>query len=242
MKKAFTIAYLQLSAPLLISFAALPAVAFPVPEFTADESISNTATTDGKTFAEKMRKSIDGYNDYSCDSFVYMYHPQAQCVGGGNFCFKKIDLIRLTVRSKGLKDGAVVVRSQDGRIRAKGGPKLSYLHMNLNPDSRWLQIPNGFNAIESDIGHLLDRLPEAISAGDKLKVTTEPINVPRLNQKMYVLQVIKPGDTVSEQLYVSKENDLPVEWDIFRDGKRYSVATFENFKGNVGLDDSIFHI
>jgi hypothetical protein len=246
MKKAF-FAYLQALAQLLIaiSFTALPATAFPVPERTADENFSNIATIDGKSFAERMRKSLDEYTDYTCDSFVYMYNPEAQRVAGGSFCFKKINFVRLTVQAKGVKDGAVVVRTPDGKIRAKGGPKLRFLHMNLNLDSRWLQVPNGFNAIESDIGHLLDRLPAALSSGSKLKVTAEPVNVPRLNQKLYVLQVIKPasdGDTISEQLYVSKESDLPIEWDIFREGKRYSVATFENFKGNVGLEDSIFHL
>jgi hypothetical protein len=222
---------------------ALPAIGFPVPDRTANESFSNTVTVDGKSFAEKMRKSLDGYNDYVFDSSVYMYKPEAEYVAGGNICFKKMNFVRLTVLAKGVKDGAVVVRTPDGKIRAKGGPKLRFLHMNLNLGSRWLEVPNGFNAIESDIGHLLDRLPAALSSGSKLKVTPEPVIVPRLNQKLYVLQVVKPdGDTVSDQLYISKDNDLPIEWDIFRDGKRYSVAVFENFKGNVGLEDSIFHI
>ena len=112
MKKAI-LAYWQFLAQLLIavSLIALPAAAFPVPDRSADEKFSNTTTTDGKIFAEKMRKSLDGYNDYTFDSAVYMYNPEPQFVAGGNICFKKINFVRLTVQSKGVKNGAVVVRS-----------------------------------------------------------------------------------------------------------------------------------
>jgi len=59
------------------------------------------------------------------------------------------------------------------------------------------------------------------------------------------LQVFKPGvsqDQLCEQIYINASNNVPIEWDIFKNGVRYSVATFENFKSNIGLDDSQFQI
>ena len=185
------------------------------------------------------------FNDYCVDSTVFMYKPGAEPVGGGYFCWKRVNLVKLTVKSKGVKNGSVVVRTPDGKIRAWGGPNLGFLKMNLTEDSRLLQVPNGYNAIKSDLANLLSTLNNSLEGGLKARVTEKPINVPRLKQDVYVLQIYKPtpgGEVISEQLYIDQTNNIPIEWDIFKGGVRYSVATFENFKANIGLDDSQFQI
>ncbi len=230
---------------LLIVSLPLPARAFNLPEADADEEFNDKLTVDGKKFVDQVRKHLDTYNDYSVDSSVFMYKPRAQQVAGGNICFKKINLVKLTVRAKGLKDGSQVVRSADGKIKACGGPGMLFLKMNLTEDSRLLQVPNGYNAIKSDLGHLLLKLSDAVAAGNKVRVTSEPVNVPRLKQGFYVVQVFKPsagGDEICEQIFVNQTDNLPVEWDLFKGGVRFSVAVFENFKGNIGLDDSNFQL
>jgi outer membrane lipoprotein-sorting protein len=224
-------------------FCPAPAFALNLPEPNTDETSLADPSIDGKRFVEQMHRNLDKFNDYTVDSAVFMYRPAAEQVGGGNICFKKINLFKLTVKSKGIKNGSLVIRTADGKIKAVGGPSLRFLKMTLNEDSRLLQIPNGFNAIKSDLGNLLNRLNDSISSGGKVRVTTQPVNVPRLKQSLYVMQILKAGpegDTISEQLYVDQANSLPVEWDIFRNGKRFSVATFENFKGNIGLDERDF--
>ncbi len=221
------------------------ALATTVPDVGADESISSAASLDGKKFIEQLRKNVGSFNDYCVDSTVFMYKPAAEPVGGGNLCWKRLNLIRLTVKSKGVKNGSVVVRTPEGKIKAWGGPNLCFLKMNLNEDSRLLQVPNGYNAVKSDLGNLLTTLNNSLANGSKARVTAQPVNVPRLKQNVYVLQIYKPspgGDVICEQLYISQANNIPVEWDIFKGGVRYSVATFENFKSNIGLDDSQFQI
>jgi hypothetical protein len=240
-----------LSARLLIALITLivslspAALAIDLPEADADEKFSDKLTIDGKKFIDQVRKRLDTYNDYSVDSSVFMYKPRAQQVAGGNICFKKINLVKLTVRAKGLKDGSQVVRTADGKIRACGGPGMLFLKMNLTEDSRLLQVPNGYNAIKSDLGHLLSKLSEGLAAGNKVRVTSEAVNVPRLKKNFYVVQVFKPspaGDEICDQIFINQESNIPVEWDLFRGGARFSVAIFENFKGNIGLDDSNFQL
>jgi outer membrane lipoprotein-sorting protein len=228
-----------------LTLAPARASAINLPEAAAEEKFADQPNTDGKKFVDQLRKNVDNFSDYSFDSTVFMFKPTAQQVAGGNICFKKVNQVRLTVKAKGVKDGSLVVRSADGKIKACGGPSLRFLKMNLEENSRILQVPNGYNAIKSDLGHLLSALNDSLAAGNKARVTTQPVSVPRLKQNVYVLQVFKPdpaGDVLAEQIFVNRDNNIPIEWDIFRGNVRYSVAVFENFKGNIGLDDSIFQI
>ena len=227
----------------LALYFAQAAGALTLPDQGEEENFAGASTTDGKSFVDQLRKTVAGFSDYSVDGAVYMYRPTAEHVGGGNICWKRVDLCRLTVKAKGWKDGSLVVRSADGKIKAAGGPSVRFLRMNLTEDSRLLQVPNGYNAIRSDFGTLLAKLNDQLNSGDVCKVTTQPVNVPRLKQNLYVLRVTKSGtDALSQEIYVNPANNVPLEWDLFKNGTRFSVATFENFKGNIGLDDSQFKI
>jgi len=221
------------------------AVAINLPELNEDESFKDTITIDGKKFLEQLRKNLAKLDDYTVDSALYMYKPAASRVAGGNLCWKKINLIKITVKTKGIKDGSVVARTPEGKIKAWGGPNLRFLKMNLEEDSRILKAPNGYNALKSDLGNLLATLSQNVAQGSKARVSSQPINVRRLQQSVYVLQIFQPGagsDVLTEQIFVNPTTNIPVEWDLFRNGTRYSVAVFENFKPNVGLDDNIFQI
>jgi hypothetical protein len=222
-----------------------PALAVTLPEIGADESFSSAASTDGKSFVDKLRAKVLAMSDYSMDSALFMYKPTAEQVAGGNICWKRVNLVKLTVKSKGLKDGSVVVRQPDGQIKGRGGPFLRFLKMNLTEDSRILVAPNGYNAMKSDLGNLLTRVSESLAAGNKARVTVQPVEMPRLKQNVYVLQIYKPsptGDVIAERIFVDPATNIPVEWDLFKDGVRYSIAVFENFKQNIGLEDSAFQI
>jgi hypothetical protein len=223
----------------------MPARAFNIPGLAEEESFKNATMVDGKKFLEQLRKNLSQYNDYTFDSALYMYKPAAERVGGGNICWKKLNLIKITVKTKGIKDGSVVARTPEGKIKAWGGPNLRFLKMNLQEDSRILRAPNGYNAIKSDLGNLLTTLSQSVAQGSKSKVTSQPIQVGRMQQNLYVLQIFQPGtdtDVMTEQIFVNPATNIPVEWDLFRNGTRYSVAIFENFKPNIGLDDNQFQI
>ena len=238
-------AKLLITLALALALCPPPVLAITLPDLSADESFNNYSRADGKKFLEHLRKNVDSFNDYCFDSAIFMYKPGAEQVAGGNLCWKRVNLVKLIVKSKGYKDGAIVVRSPDGKIKACGGPNLRFLKMTLSEDSRVLQIPNGYNAMKSDLGNLLSKASDSISNGNTARVTAEPINVPRLKQNVYVLQIFKPsagGDVLCDQIYINQTNNIPIEWDIFKGGVRYSVATFENFKSNIGLDDSQFQI
>jgi len=221
------------------------AFALNLPALTEDESFKSAPTVDGKKFLDQLRKNLAKFDDYTVDSALYMYKPAASRVAGGSLCWKKLNLIKITVKAKGMKDGSVVARTPEGKIKAWGGPNLRFLKMNLDEDSRILKAPNGYNALKSDLGNLLANLSQTIAQGSKARVTSQPISVPRLQQNVYVLQIFQPGtdsDVMAEQIFVNPATNIPVEWDLFRNGTRYSVAIFENFKPNVGLDDNQFQI
>src|SRR5476649_96542 len=91
---------------LLIAFCPKSALAITVPDLGTDESFNNYSSTDGKKFFEQVRKNVASFDDYSFDGAIFMYKPRAEQVAGGNLCWKRINLVRLTVKSKGVKDGS----------------------------------------------------------------------------------------------------------------------------------------
>lgn len=159
--------------------------------------------------------------------------------------FQKANLIRLQIKSRGLKNGTVIVRQPDGRIRIAGGPRLRFLRMNLDEDSRMLQAPNGLNVIKADFATLFAAVNAQLASGSKARTTPTPVPVDRLKKSVTVLQLIKSdkgGDLITDRIFIDPRTDVPVEWDLFKEGTLYSVNLFENFDSNLGLQDDQFKL
>ncbi len=150
-----------MSASLLVCSAAPP-------DLSNDDALIERATNDGGKLTDEIYKSISDLKDYKFESVLYMCQPTLKESGAGTYFFKRPNLVRLQIKSHGLKDGTVVVRQPDGRIRVAGGPKLRFLKMNLDDDSRILQAPNGFNVIKSDFATLFAQVKAALAPAAKL--------------------------------------------------------------------------
>ena len=214
-------------------------------DLNGDDSLRERLTSDGRGLVERIYKSLLDLKDYKFESILYMCKPAPQESGAGTYFFKKPNLIRLQIKSHGLKDGTVVVRQSDGRIRVAGGPKLRFLKMNVDEDSRVLQTPNGYNVVKSDFASLFGEVAAALSTGSKAQTTTAPISLSRFKQNVTVLQLIKPEsgeDQITDRIFIDPQTDTPLEWDLFRNGNRYSITVFENFNSNIGLQDEQFKL
>ncbi len=216
-----------------------------VPDLNGDESLKEKLTSDGKKQAEQIYKSLSDLKDYKYESILYMCKPEPLESGAGIYFFKRPNLIRLQIKSHGLKDGTVVVRQPDGRIRVAGGPKLRFLKMNVQEDSRVLQTPNGYNVVKSDLASLFATVTAALANGSKAQTTATPISLNRFKQNVTVLQLVKPDggtELITDRIFIDPQTDAPVEWDVFRNGDRYSITVFENFNANMGLQDDQFKL
>jgi len=111
--------------------------------------------------------------------------------------------------------------------------------MNLEEDSRMLLLPNGYNVMKSDfasiLGDLLKRAPTS-----QMQVS-DVISDKLWGRGVRVIDV-KKGNGITDRLFVGSNDLIPIEWDLYKDGKLVSVTRFENFRANVGLDDNLFEL
>ncbi len=225
---------------------AVPTVSATAPaDLSADEGLKDRLTNDGRKLVDHIYKYLSDLKDYKIESELYMCKPVMQESGAAVYFFKRPNLVRLQIRSRGLKDGTIVVRQPDGRIRVAGGHKLRFLKMNVDEDSRILQTPNGYNVIKSDLASLFAAISAALADGSKAQATASPISLNRFKQSVTVLQLVKPNsgaDQITDRIFIDPQTDTPLEWDIFRNGDRYSITVFDNFNANIGLQDDQFKL
>jgi outer membrane lipoprotein-sorting protein len=209
---------------------------------SSNESHLAQCNLDGRPFLDGLVKTTQGLDDYQFDSSLTFSNSDK--TNGGLVFFKKEDLVKIIVRSNGLKNGSVVVKQADGTIKASGGPHLRFLKMTLADDSRLLQLPNGYNAIKSDFLSLLLGIKELLSAGGTVKVTSKPLLVNRLHQNVHILEVTTASapSLLAARIFIDPKANVPVEWDVYRDGSLLSTALFNNFKANLGLKDDFFKL
>jgi outer membrane lipoprotein-sorting protein len=202
-----------------------------------------TGYIDGKPFLDSLCKTAAGFEDYSYDS-VFTLHNSKGEQGAGSFFFKRVSLLRVQVKTSGPRDGTVVVRQADGKIRLGGGHMFKFLKMTVAPDSRLLLLPNGYNVVKSDLVGLLDGVKSDVSAGSKSRVTPNPIMVDRLKRQAEVFEVVKSGSTpqLTDRIFIDPATNVPIAWDVFREGNLFSTVTFDNFRANMGLNDDLFKL
>jgi len=230
---------------ILVFLSVLPSSATTPLDLSTDDGLRDRMTSDGKKLIDQIYKALSKLKDYKFESILYMCKPVPHESGAGTYFFKSPNLVRLQIKSHGIKNGTVVVRQPDGRIRIAGGPKLRFLKMNIEEDSRMLQAPNGYNVIKSDFASLFAAVMSALGAGSKAQATTTPILLSRFKQNVTVLQLVKPDggtEEITDRIFIDPQTNTPVEWDLFRNGSIYSITLFENFNANIGLQDDQFKL
>lgn len=217
------------------------------PPLVAQEDLTKQLLN-GKTWTpagpllETMYSRIAKMNDYIFESNLQAIKDDKFKTGAGKFYFKKDQRIRVEVKSSGINNGAVVVRKEDGQIRGAGGGMLKFVTMNLEPDSRMLQLPSGRNLLHSDMASLLADLKAKLKKGCQVRVTNETVSAKNWNGAVKIIEVTEPDGNVSNRIFVRTSDNVPAEWDLYKDGELYSMSVFENFQPNPGLQDSLFEM
>jgi hypothetical protein len=159
--------------------------------------------------------------------------------------FKKDKQYRIEVLRGGYKTGSVIVRRSDGAVKAQGGVMLARVKMDLDPDSRMLMLPNGYNAAKSDLPTLVDDVAQRLARSQKCRLTDLASQQPELSSKVLTVEVFKTvgsEDVLLDRIFVDPDAHVPVRWDVFRDGKKISSVWFRNIRPNSGISDSLFKL
>ena len=195
----------------------------------------------GKNIIEQSYSRVSSLNDYVFDSELKALSKGKLSDNGGKFYYKKTNRLRIEVKSKGRNNGAVVVKKDDGTIRGAGGGILKFIKMNLEPNSRMLILPNGLNVVQSDYKSLIANLRGKLNSGHVATVTAGSVSLYNWSGPVKVVDV-KKGNILTDRIFVSAATNVPVEWNIYSNGRLVSIAYFKNFKSNIGLNDNLFNI
>lgn len=196
---------------------------------------------DAKAYLDQLLENASALNDYTFDSELVTYKSAKPTQSKGKMFFKKHDLVRVEVTDNSYKAGSVVVRRKDGVVRAQGGINLLYMKMTLQEDSRMLRLPNGYHVLKSDIHSLLSELKKELAEKQYCaRVSTSTTQIG--GQKAYVIEETGPQDALAKRIYVGAENNVPILWEIYQQGKLFSSVKFQHFQPNVGLKDELFNL
>ena len=224
----------------LVIFMSPGVIATPLLEQTGKSMVAGTpAEADGGTFLKSLIDRIKAINDYWYESTLTTFSKGKPIKESGKFYFKAPELVRFEAISAGHRSGSIVVKQKNGKIKAKTGGLIGGLTLSLSPQSKLLRTSNGFNIIESDLVTLLEALRSELGTNYKCIATASPFLYPGLS-KVYVLEFLRPGDSVAQRIALDPERMLPVAWSIFSDGKLFSVVQVSNMAINANIADDLF--
>lgn len=221
--------------------AAVVSSVFPFVSVSAEESQLGSEAKDGGPFLDNLYNTSNKLDTYSFHSTLQTYKDKKPKLNDGNVFFRKQHCIRIEVTEPGMKNGSIVVKQPDGIIKGQGGPKMFGFKMTINPDSRMLFTYNGFNILESDFASLYSHIKDLRSSGAKVFVSPTPVSTSCVG-RADIMEIVKPESGVVERVYVNPQTKIPVEWDIFREGRLFSTLRISNFKDELTLSDDLFQL
>jgi outer membrane lipoprotein-sorting protein len=235
--------FVSLCSLTVLSTFASRAIAAAAPGTTPDSSVSSMLPDgkNGTALLDQLLKNAGALGDYKYDATLESYAGKKVLRATGTFYFKPVNSVRMEVKDFGCKSGSILVRGSDGKIKGKGGPQMWGMKMNLGADSRLLKMPNGLNAVESDVVSLYRRLKAEAAGGNKVVSGNGPMKVDSLSSPALVLES-QSGSKVMDRVFIDPVKKLPVQWDLFDDGKFQSRSKFQNYQINAHWDDSQFSI
>lgn len=247
-------AFFCLSLSLLAQAAILPVFASGSAQ-TISDKYDSAQTLDGqvdfnqnvKPFLKGIIDKIKKIDDYVVDTELSTWQngKSSPKIQAGKYFFKKQQRVRIEVTSKGPKNGAVLVKREDGQVKAKGGPALLGITVTLHEDSDLLNLADGSNVLHSDFLTQLQEISHSLTQGQKGIVTVEPS--PYKDHHVWVLEV-KDGEaplsdsTLHARVLLNSINGVPESIIRFKDGKIFSKISTKNAQINPGLADSLFNL
>jgi len=199
----------------------------------------------GAPLVEQLVGNVNSLGNYKFDGSQEAQTGNKVLKAVGTFYFRPANSMRVEVKSFGGKSGSILVKNADGAIKGKGGAQMLGMKMSLGPDSRLLRMPNGLSAVECDLASLLKRLKQEAASGCKMVSGNEPMNVESLGTRAIVLESQKAdnsGTSVVDRVFIDPVKKLPVQWDLFVNGKFQSRSKFQNYQTNIQIDESQFNL
>jgi outer membrane lipoprotein-sorting protein len=202
---------------------------------------------EGKEMLKTLAASADSVQDYYCDCTLVSFKGKKPVETGAKFYYMKPSYVRVEVISKDYRNGSVVVRNSDNKIRGIGGGLMKSLKMNLDEDSRILRLPNGYCVVKTDFPSLYADVKKSIAEGSQCRTTPTPTDVTTAQgtQKLLVFEVFDNADSneiMRHRILIDPKSKLPIEWGVFKDGKLITTNYFQNLAVNQGLPPEKFQI
>ncbi len=206
-----------------------------------NDLLSGMKWVKGDSFIDTVHSTAAGFDDYVVDTRLTGKLKDVLKEGGGKFYFKRSQKVRVEVTHGAVSQGSVVVRREDGVIQGRGGGLLRFMKLTLQEDSRMLVLPSGNSVVKADLPTLLTELRDRLKKGAKARLASDEVTGKLWKGPVKVVEVVEGSfENVTDRLYLNPKTNVPVEWDVYKDGMLTSITYFDNFKGNVGLDDKLF--
>lgn len=200
---------------------------------------------EAEDFIRGVLKRAEGLTDYSFECKITTYKKGKQVKEGGNFYFKKPNLMRVEV-TEGGKKGALAIVGKDGKVRGHLGGLLKMFTGTLPRDSHMLRSANNYSMVDSDFETLLKALLDDIAKGERAYVTVNPVSVAHSKEKVFVVENYKGADKdrkLTQRMFIDVTNRLPDEWILYTaSGEINSITDWRNVKVNSNLPDELFDI
>jgi len=214
----------------------------------SSEASDSTILPNGKSgiaLVDMLSANVNSLGTYKYDGIQEAQINGKNLKASGTFFYKPTNLMRVEVKQFGSKTGSVLVKGAEGKIKAKGGPQMLGIKLSLAPDSRLLQMPNGFSAFDCNLSALFQRLKKEAASGYKLVAAEQPVQLENFGKLAIVIESQAPSDSgnkVVDRIFVDPTVKLPVQWDQFENGEFQARSKFQNYQTNLQLDDSLFNM
>ncbi len=227
---------------LLLAGQAFISKALAIPEDASDSTMVPKGKS-GTALVDKLVGNVSSLGAYKYEANQEAQTGKKVLKASGTFYVKPANSMRVEVKQFGSKSGSILVKSSNGKIVGKAGPQMMGIKMSLGPDSRLLQMPNGLSAFDCDLASLFSRLKKDAALGDKIIQTEQPIQVESLGKPAIVIESQTGSDEgakIVERVFLDPTLKVPMQWDIFENGKFQSRSKFQNYQTNMQLDNSQF--
>ena len=209
-----------------------------------DEGAIGKLTTQpvNQSYIDALVSAVAPLHDYQCFcQMMVVKNNKWKDFGGANLFFKQSQKFRAEVISSDYRNGSVVVKQADGKIRGKGGGGLSLIKMTMQPDSRNLRLPTGFSLAQSDFVSLYGNLKGQLAPGVEA-TASQPTSIPAFKDPVQVLSIRRKGEGLIHVIYLNPRTKTPLVWNTFANGQSNAVASFDRLDVNKGLTDDLFQL
>ncbi len=195
-----------------------------------------------ESYLADMLSAASSLNDYQCFcQMEVVKNNQWKDFGGANLYFKQKEKLRAEIVSSDYRNGSVVVKDSNGKIRGKGGGGLGLIKMTLQPDSRSIRLPTGFSLVNCDFMSLYDTLKRLIGNGIEAS-SSDPTSLAAFKQPVQVLCFKKKDEGFVHVIYLNPKTKIPVAWNTYINGEAHAAVFFDKLAVNKGLSDNLFHL